>query len=125
MTIRQLNRLFREAANPKQPLGWRPPTPKRGRPRQQRDRNMQIAAAVAMLIEEPGLKPNRSHFERQRHTPSACSIVTAALERMNWNLTERTVEGIWDRYRRSPSLIHPNARNYVRFRYHFSSLIIR
>jgi len=36
--------------------GLRPPARKRGRP-QQRDRHLQIAGAVAMLVEDEGLKP--------------------------------------------------------------------
>jgi hypothetical protein len=98
------------------PWGWRPPAKPRGRPPQQRDRNMQIAGAVAMLVKLAGLRPTRNH-SRAQHAPSACSIVKAALEGLSLNLDERTVEGIWDRYHRSPSLVHPKAWAYIRKRY--------
>ena len=42
-------------------LGLRPPARKRGRPPQRRDRHLQIAGAVAMLVEDYGLEPTRSH----------------------------------------------------------------
>src|SRR5262245_40716226 len=107
-------------------LGLRPPARKRGLP-QQRDRHLQIAGAVAMLVEDEGLKPYRSHFGRQLEGPSACSVVTAALKQQGEHLDERTVEGIWDRYRRSPLIIHQGARDYARnHRYRrISSLKIR
>ena len=108
------------------PLDWRPPARRRGRPSQRRDRHVQIAGAVAMLVEDAGLHPTRSHFgRRQQRGPSACSIVTAALEQFGERLDERTVEGIWDRYRRSPLISHQTVRDYIRNRYHLSSLIIR
>ena len=108
------------------PWGWRPPARKRGRPSQRRDRHVQIAGAVAMLVEDAGLHPTRSHFgRRQQRGPSACSIVTAALEQFGERLDERTVEGVWDRYRRSPLISHQTVRDYIRNRYHLSSLIIR
>jgi hypothetical protein len=106
-------------------LQLRPPARKRGRPPQQRDRHIQIAGAVAILVEEFGLHPTRSHFGRRRSGPSACSIVTAALDRLNEGLSERTVEGIWHRYRRSPLISYPKARDYIRNHYCLSSLIIR
>src|SRR5215468_4838218 len=37
-------------------MEWRPPVRRRGRPLQRRDRHLQIAGAVAMLIEDAGLK---------------------------------------------------------------------
>src|SRR5262249_44228486 len=89
------------------------PARKRGRP-QQRDRHLQIAGAVAMLVEAEGLKPHRSHLGRQLEGPSACSIVTAALEQFGECLDQRTVEGIWERYGRSPRIIHRGARDYAR-----------
>jgi len=108
------------------PWGWRPPARRRGRPSQRRDRHVQIAGAVAMLVEDAGLHPTRSHFgRRQQRGPSACSIVTAALEQFGERLDERTVEGVWDRYRRSPLISHQTVRDYIRNRYHLSSLIIR
>ena len=75
-------------------------TGKRGRPPQRRDRHVQIADAVAMLVVDAGLNPTRSHVERRLRTPSACSIVTAALAQLGEHLGERTVEGIWDQHRR-------------------------
>jgi hypothetical protein len=116
------------------PLGWRPPARKRGRPPQRRNRHLQIAGAVAMLVEDVGLHPTRSHASRRCRDPSACSIVTAALEQTGKylddylggyrgeRLSERAVEGIWDRYRRSPLIIHRGATDYARnHRYHILS----
>ena len=60
-------------------LGLRPPARKRGRP-QRRQLHLQVAGAVAMLVEDYGLSPTRSHARPRRRNPSACSIVTAALE---------------------------------------------
>jgi hypothetical protein len=107
------------------PWDWRPPARKRGRPSQRRDRHVQIAGAVAMLVEDVGLHPTRSHFGRPQRGPSAYSIVTAALEQMGEHLDERTVEGIWNRYCRSPLIGHLAVRDYIRNRYCLSSLIIR
>ena len=107
-------------------LGLRPPARKRGRPPQRRERHLQIAGAVAMLVEDDGLNPTRSHASRRRRDPSACSIVTAALEQMGEymgdylgeyrgeRLSERTVEDIWNQYRLSPLIIHQGATDYAR-----------
>ena len=103
-------------------LQLRPPARKRARPPQQRDRHIQIAGAVAMLVEDAGLKPTRSHLARRQDDPSACSIVAAALDQLGERLAERTVEDIWNRYRRSPLIIHRGARDYARnHRYRVSS----
>jgi len=99
------------------PWGWRPPARKRGRPSQRHDRFLQIAGAVAMLVEDAGLHPTRSHVGWRRRGLSACSIVTAALEQFGEHLDERTVEGIWNRYRRSPQIIHLTVRDWIRIRY--------
>src|SRR6266480_4169776 len=69
-------------------LGLRPPARKRGRPPQRRDRHVQIAGAVAMLVEDAGLHPTRSHASRRQDGPSACSIVTAALKQVGEYLGE-------------------------------------
>jgi hypothetical protein len=120
-------------------LDLRPPTRrKRGRPPQRRARHLQIAGAVAMLVEDAGLHPTRNHCERRHQSPSACSIVTAALEQTGKylddylggyrgeSLSERTVEDIWNRYRGSPLIIHQGATNYARnYQYRKSSRIIR
>ena len=104
------------------------PARKRGRPTQRRDRHIQIAGAVAMLVEDFGLSPTRSHFGWQRQrAPSACSIVADALEQLGKRptgaptssehfviLDERTVEGIWNRYRQSLLISHQAARDYIR-----------
>jgi hypothetical protein len=82
------------------PAGDQIKTGKRGRPPQRRDRHVQIADAVAMLVVDAGLNPTRSHFERRLRSTSACSIVTAALAQLSEHLDERTVEGIWDQHRR-------------------------
>jgi hypothetical protein len=115
-------------------LEWRPPVRKRGRPPQRRNRHLQIAGAVAMLVEDAGLRPTRSHALRRRCDPSACSIVAAALEQRHEylgeylgecrgeRLSERTVEDIWNRYRRSPLINYPKATDYARnHRYRVSS----
>ena len=119
-------------------LGLRPPAParKRGRP-QHHERHLQIAGAVAMLVEDEGLAPTRSHCGRRRQSPSACSIVAAALaqvdlsdylggERRGEHLSERTVEDIWNQYRLSPLIFHQGATDFARgHRYRKSSGIIR
>jgi hypothetical protein len=123
-------------------LRLRPPARKRGRPPQRRNRHLQIAGAVAMLVEDVGLKPTRSHASRRRCDPSACSIVTAALEQLGEylgdylgdylgkcrgeHLSERAVEDIWNQYRLSPPIIRQGATDYARnHRYRKSSRIIR
>ena len=121
-------------------LGLRPPTHRkpRGRPPQRRNRHLQIAGAVAMLVEDAGLHPTRSHCGRRHQSPSACSIVTAALEQTGKylddylggyrgeSLSERAVEDIWNQYRLSPLIIHQGALAYARnYRYRKSSRIIR
>jgi hypothetical protein len=107
------------------PWNWRPPARKRGRP-QRHDRHLQIAGAVAMVVEDAGIRPTRSHLGRRRQRdPSACSIVAAALERMRERLDERTVEGIWNRFRRSPLTNHVTVRDWIGIRYGPLSLIIR
>jgi hypothetical protein len=108
-------------------LGLRPPARrKRGRPPQQRDRHLQIAGAVQMLVKDYDLEPTRSHFLRWRSDPSACSIVTAALERAGeilddylggyWGkpLKERAVEDIWNDYQLLPEIFHQGATDYAR-----------
>jgi len=127
-TVDAINASFAICANfarKPRPWGWRPPARRRGRPSQRRDRHVQIAGAVAMLVEDAGLHPTRSQFGRRRCGPSACSIVTAALEQLDERLDERTVEGIWHRHRRSPRISHPTVNDYIRNRYCLSSLIIR
>jgi hypothetical protein len=119
-------------------LRLRPPARKRGRPPQRRNRHLQIAGAVLMLVEDYGLKPTRSHASRRRRDPSACSIVAAALAQRHEylgdylgecraeRLSERTVEEIWNQHRLSPLIIHQGATDYARnHRYRISSRIIR
>ena len=92
-----------------------------------RNRHLQIAGAVAMLVEDADLRPTRSHVERRLHTPSACSVVTAALEQLGEylsdylgdeyrgeRLSERAVEDIWNQYRLSPLIFHQGATDYAR-----------
>ena len=57
------------------------------------DRNAWIAAAVETVHERGGFKCTRSHDIVK--SDSACSIVTAALERLDVHIPERTVEDIW------------------------------
>jgi hypothetical protein len=116
----------------RKPRPWweHPPARKRGRPPQRRDRHLQIAGAVALLVEDASLHPTRSHVSRRRRGPSACSIVTAALELLDQyldgclgryrgeRLSERAVEDIWNRYRLSPQRDHQGATDFARnFRY--------
>src|SRR5262249_17279987 len=74
-------------------------TGKRGRPPHRRNRHVQIADVIAMLVVDAGLNPTRSHVGRRLCTPSACSIVTVAPAQLNEHLDERTVEGMWDQHR--------------------------
>jgi len=76
---------------------------KRGAP-SKRDQNIQIAGAVALLVRETELKPNRSHCGRRHQKPSACSIVARARNQLKkGSVSERTVEDIW--YENCPSII--------------------
>jgi hypothetical protein len=107
--------------------GWRPPARrKRGRP-SMHELHLQIAGAVAMLVEDYDLDPTRSHAKNWHHATSACSIVTAALEQKRKymgdylgeyrgvRLGERMVEFIWNKYKLSPPLIfHQGATDYAR-----------
>jgi hypothetical protein len=107
-------------------LGLRPPARKRGRPPQRRELHLQVAGAVAMLVEDYGLCPTRSHASRRRRNPSACSIVTAALDQKGKymgdylgeyrgeRLGERMVEYIWNQYKLSPLIFHQGATDYAR-----------
>jgi hypothetical protein len=118
------------------PWGWRPPARKRGRPAQRRNLHLQIAGAIAMLVEDEGPRPTRSHASRRRRDPSACSIVTAALEQVDLSdylggerrgkrLSERSVEEIWNQHRLSPQIFHQGATDFARnHRYRISSRII-
>lgn len=96
------------------------PVRKRGAP-SKRDHHIQFAGAIALLV-DAGFNPTRSHYERQCQNPSACSLVTSALEQLKEPLGERRVEGIWAQYRRSPDLRHRGSEDYIRKRYRLSSL---
>ena len=95
---------------------------KRGAP-SKRGHHIRIAGAIALLV-DAGFDPTRSHCERRRQTPSACSLVAAALKQLKEPLGERRVEGIWAQYRRSPGLRHRGSKDYIRSRYQLSSLKI-
>jgi hypothetical protein len=107
-------------------LGLRPPARKRGRPPQRRKLHLQVAGVVAMLVEDYGLCPTRSHASRRGRDPSACSIATAALEQKGKymgdylgeyrgeRLSERMVEYIWNKYRLSPLILHQGATDFAR-----------
>jgi hypothetical protein len=71
---------------------------KRGRPQSKADYHLKIAVAVARLVEGSPLKATRSHVKRRLSSPSACSIVQAALARLGENISERSVEDIWRRH---------------------------
>jgi hypothetical protein len=78
---------------------------KRGRgPRYKALRDDAIVSIVSELVEKFDLRPTRTHGRRRQEKPSACSIVQAALAQFGLHLDERSVEGIWDRSRRSVSL---------------------
>jgi hypothetical protein len=101
-------------------LGLRPSARKRGRP-SMHELHLQIAGAVAMLVEDYGRSPLRSRAKNWHHATSACSIVTAALEQKREYmgdylgkyrdvcLGERMVESIWNKYRLSPQIFHQGA----------------
>jgi hypothetical protein len=106
--------------------GWRPPARrKRGRP-SMHELHLQIAGAVAMLVEDYGRSPLRSRAKNWHHATSACSIVTAALEQKREYmgdylgeyrskcLGERMVESIWNKYRLSSQIFHQGATDYAR-----------
>ena len=82
------------------------------------DRHIQIAGAIALLVENAGLKPLRSHLGRRRGGPSACSIVAAALAQLGEHQSERNVEYIWAQYRQSPRIRHQGSEDYIKNRYH-------
>ena len=91
-------------------LGRAPPPRrrrKRGRRPHTRGRQVQIAHAVAMMVAYLPLKATRSHSERRRNSPSACSIIQNALKQLGEHLSERTVEDIYNRYKR---VITPHIR---------------
>jgi hypothetical protein len=72
---------------------------KRGRSPKPPHRDIQIAVAVGMIVAGTSLAPTRSHAQRQRREPSACNIVCTALEQLGEHKSERTIEGIWHRYK--------------------------
>jgi len=76
-----------------------PQQKRRGRP-EKADYHVEIALAIAALV-EGGLSATRSHAKRRSSSPSACSIVKAALARLGEHVPERTVEDIWRQYKGS------------------------
>jgi len=52
-----------------------------------------------MIVARGDLSPTRSHVTPQPAGHSACSIVQAALAQVGLCMSERTVEGIWDRHK--------------------------
>jgi len=76
-----------------------PQQKRRGRP-EKGDYHVEIGLAVAALVEF-GLTATRSHAKRRSSSPSACSIVKAALARLGEHVPERTVEDIWRYYKGS------------------------
>jgi hypothetical protein len=79
-------------------LGKRLPR-ERGRSPKWPHRDIQIAVAVGFIVASTTLAPTRSHAQRQRREPSACNIVCTALEQLGEHKSERTIEGIWHRYK--------------------------
>jgi hypothetical protein len=67
-------------------------------------RDLEIALAVAMIVKTGLFKATRSHTVRRLNYPSACSIVRAALARLGEHRSERTIEGIWNRYKQDPGV---------------------
>jgi hypothetical protein len=83
----------------------RPPQ-KRGRRRQTENRDLTIATAIAAVARD-GFSPTRSHATHHPAAHSACSIIQAALAEIGVSMSERTVEGIWERHK---NLFAPLAR---------------
>jgi hypothetical protein len=101
---------FLQALDGTAQLAGRPnplPKQKRGRRPKLRRRRIQIAFAVAALVEAGLFPPTRSHARRRKKSPSACSIVKTALAQLGEHMAERTVEDIWRRYK---GLVIPHAR---------------
>jgi hypothetical protein len=71
-----------------------------GRPPEVKVRDFEIAAAVASVV-RLGFHATRSHAVRRRKDPSACSLVQVALGRLGKHISERTIEGIWNRCKTS------------------------
>jgi hypothetical protein len=83
------------------------PPQKRGRRRQSEFRDFTIATAVATVAYGSGFSPTRSHATHDPAAHSACSIIQAALAEIGVGMSERTVEGIWERHK---NLFAPRAR---------------
>jgi hypothetical protein len=84
----------------------RPPQ-KRGRRRQTEMRDLTIATAIAAVAHGAGFSPTRSHATHHPAAHSACSIIQAELAEIGVGMSERTVEGIWERHK---NLFAPLAR---------------
>jgi hypothetical protein len=72
---------------------------KRGRRRQTEMRDLIIAGQVATAAYATRFPPTRSHATSEPAGASACSIVKAALAQAGVCMSERTIEGIWDRHK--------------------------
>jgi hypothetical protein len=75
---------------------------KRGRRRQTEIRDLLIAGMVSMVAHDGRFPPTRSHVTPEPAGASACSIVKAVLAQAGVCMSERTIEGIWDRDDRFP-----------------------
>jgi hypothetical protein len=86
---------------------------KRGRPFVLMLDDLMIAGAVAMIVERGSpFNPTRSHTTRRSNYSSACSIVQAALARLNVYMSERTIEGIWNRYKHLAGVSDADRRDF-------------
>jgi hypothetical protein len=75
------------------------PPQKRGRRRQTEIRDHVIAGVIAALTYGAGFSPTRSHATHHPAAQSACSIIQARLAEIGMRMSERTVEGIWERHK--------------------------
>jgi hypothetical protein len=85
---------------------------KRGRPPEAKLRDLEIAAAVAVLVNGRVFHATRSHAARRLKDASACNIVQVALGRLGEHMSERTIEGIWNRYKTS-AIIQENIEDPI------------
>jgi hypothetical protein len=69
-----------------------------GTPARAEETNLWRDALVEYAVHQMrqfGFKPTRNREQKRKEKDSGCSIVTKALNRQGFNLTERTVKGIW------------------------------
>jgi hypothetical protein len=84
---------------------------KRGRRPKPIVRDLQIATAIFVIVAIGKFKATRSHT-RSALSPSACSIVQAALARLGDHRSERAIESIWGRHRADVCTVRNNSLIY-------------